>query len=290
MTPNELAGEVSTLFSLPDLVLRACTVMDSPTADAQDLIEVIELDANLAATVLRLANSALYGARGRIETLSRAVALIGHDALRNLVLATAAVRSFRDIPDEFVDMDVFWDNSATSGVLARLIAGECRMKDGEALFLAGLLHGVGRLVFYARRPAEYREALREANTNGIPLAEAEQKVFGFSHAELGAALLEGWGLPEKLCVTVRHQLEPAAAASFEREIAVVHLAGDMAEILAPCLKTDHEPETYIPDAQASLSMQRLGLTPATLMEINLEALGASLEVAEIFHSNTSFRY
>ncbi|MBP9916510.1 MAG: HDOD domain-containing protein, partial [Thiobacillaceae bacterium] len=91
MTPQELAGEVSSLFSLPDLVIRACAVMDSPTATAQDLIEVIEMDANLVATVLRLANSALYAGRGNIATLNRAVALIGQNAVRDLVLATAAV-------------------------------------------------------------------------------------------------------------------------------------------------------------------------------------------------------
>ena len=127
MTPHELAREVSTLFSLPDLVIRASAVMDSPTATAQDLVEVIELDANLALTVLRLSNSALYGGRGRIETLRHAVALIGHNALRDLVLATAAVKVFRDIPAEFLDMVTYWENSttyiSTTAFLLELFAG-----------------------------------------------------------------------------------------------------------------------------------------------------------------------
>lgn len=289
-TPHELASEVSSLFSLPDLVIRACTVMKSPTASAQDLIEVIELDANLTATVLRLANSALYGSRGKVETLTRAVALIGHNAMRDLVLATAAVNTFRDIPAEFVDMNTFWDNSATSAVLARLIADRLRMRDAESLFLAGLLLGVGRLVFYVRRPAQYREALQQAQQNEISLADAEHRVFGFSHAELGAALLESWGLPEKLTLPVRHQLDPAATPDFAKEVAVIHLAGDLAANLAPCLKTEYEPETYRPDSRATNSMQLLGLTPATLKEISLEAQVASLEIIEILHPCTSVTY
>lgn len=288
MTPHELASEVSSLFSLPDLVIRACTVMESPTASAQDLIEVIELDANLTATVLRLANSALYGSRGKVETLTRAVALIGHNALRDLVLATAAVNTFRDIPAEFVDMDTFWDNSATSAVLARLLADRLRMRDGESLFLAGLLLGVGRLVFYVRRPVQYREALEHARE--ISLADAERRVFGFSHAELGAALLESWGLPEKLTLAVRHQLDPASAPDFAKEVAVIHLAGDLAANLAPCLKTEYEPETYRPDSRATDSMQLLGLSPATLKEISLEGQVASLEISEILHPCTSVTY
>lgn len=287
MTPHALAGEVTALFSLPDLVIRACAVMDAPAATAQDLVEIIEFDANLVATVLRLANSALYGGRGRVETLSRAVTLIGHNALRDLVLATAAVNSFRDIPAEFVDMNSFWENSTTSAVLASLLADRVRLKDGETLFLAGLLHDVGRLVFYVRRPTEYREVLRRTQADGKALNDAERAVFGFNHAELGAALLESWQLPEKLHVTVRHQLDPASAPGFDQEVAVVHLAGDMAANLAPCLKTDHEAEPYLPDGHALRSMQLLGLTPAALTEIRLEAMAASLEVLEIIHPNTS---
>ena len=290
MTPQELAGEVSTLFTLPDLVMRACTVMDSPTATAQDLVEVVELDANLAVTVLRLANSALYGGRARIDTLTRAVTLIGHDALRDLVLATAAVRTFRDIPAEFVDMDTFWENSTTCGVLASLIADYVRLREGEALFLAGLLHGVGRLVFYVRRPTEFREVLRRVQVNRMDLCAAEQRVFGFSHAELGAALLEIWHLPEKLHIAVRYQLDPAAAPAFAREVAVVHLASDMAANMAPSLKTDREAEPYIPDSRAHHSLQLLGLTPAALAEIRLEAMAASLEVIEILQPRTGIHY
>lgn len=288
MTPHELAGEVSTLFSLPDLVVRACAVMDSPSATAQDLIEVIELDANLAATVLRLANSALYGGRGGVETLTRAVSLVGHNAVRDLVLATAAVQSFRDIPAEFVDMNTFWDNSATSAMLARLIAGHLRMRDGETLFLTGLLQGVGRLVFYVRRPAQYREVLRQAQT--MSLDEAECQVFGFSHAEVGAALLESWGLPERLTLPVRHQLDPAAAPNFVKEVALIHLVGDLAANLAPCLKSEYEPESYVPGDRARDSMQLLGLSLATVKEISLEAQSASLEIAEILHPCTSVAY
>ncbi|KAF0099547.1 MAG: putative signal transduction protein [bacterium] len=290
MTPRELAEEVSSLFSLPDLVVRACAVMDSPSSTADDLIEVIELDANLVATVLRLSNSVLYAGRGNIATLHRAVALIGQNAVRDLVLATAAVNTFRDIPEEFVDMDTFWDNSVTCAVLARLIAGRLRVRDAEGLFLAGLLHGVGRLVFYARCPEEYRAALRLAREGSWLLTDAEQAVFGFSHAEVGAALLETWGLPESLTVPVRHQFDPAMAASHPREVAIVHLAADMAAHLAPCLKTNREAETYVPDTRAAASMRTLELNPAALLEITADALAASLEVTEIIHPTSSIIY
>ena len=290
MTPRELASEVSSLFSLPDLVVRACAVMDSPTATAQDLVEVVELDANIAATVLRLANSALYAGRGRIDTLSRAVVLIGHNALRDLVLATAAVDTFRGIPGEFVDMNAFWENSTASAVIARFIAGRGRMREGESLFLSGLLHGVGRLVFYVRRPDDYRQALELARVTDLPLAEAEYREFGFNFADLGAALLDAWGLPERLHVPLRYQLVPAMAPAFQRETAVLHLATEMACDIAPCFKTAKETEPYVPDPREAESMRLLGLTPAALTEISLDAMAASLEVLEIIKPTTRVIY
>ncbi len=290
MTPKELAGEVHSLFSLPDLVIRACAVMDAPAATAQDLVEIVELDANLAATVLRLANSALYAGRGRIDSLSRAVMLIGHNALRDLVLATAAVSTFRGIPKEFVDMDSFWENSTTCAVIARLIAGRGRMREGESLFLSGLMHGIGRLVFYVRRPDDYRDVLTLSRDTELTLAEAESRVFGFHYAELGAALLEDWGLPERLYLPVRHQLAPMSAPAFPRETAILHLATEMTCDIAPCLKTACESEPYVPDPNALPCMQLLGLTPAAMTEISLDAMAASLEVLEIIRPATSVHY
>ncbi len=290
MTPRELADEVSSLFSLPDLVVRACAVMDSPSAMAEDLVEVIELDANLAATVLRLANSALYAGRGRIDTLSRAVLLIGHNAVRDLVLATAAVDTFRGIPTEFVDMNAFWENSTTCAVIARLIAGRGRLREGESLFLSGLLHGIGRLVFYVRRPDDYRMVLELSRTLEMSLAEAETRVFGFAYPEVGAALLEGWGLPERHYLPVRYQLSPFPAPAYQRETAIVHLATEMTCDIAPCLKSACESEPYVPDTKSIPCIQLLGLTPAALTEISLDAMAASLDIQEILHPVTSVTY
>lgn len=290
MTPSQLASEVSSLFSLPDLVVRACAVMDSPTATAQDLIEVIELDANLVATVLRLANSALYAGRARVDSLSRAVIFIGHNALRDLVLATSAVDTFRGIPAEFVDMRTYWENSTTCAVVARLIGGRGRMREGESLFLAGLLHGIGRLVFYVRRPEEYRQVLALMVSEDLSLDAAEHRVFGFGHADVGAALLEAWGLPERLYLPVRHQMTPASAPAFNREVAVIHLACRLSCSITPCLKTGDEPKPFVPDETALECMQLLGLTPAALAEISLDAMAASLEVNEIIQPATAVTY
>ena len=97
-------------------------------------------------------------------------------------------------------------------VIARLIAGRGRMRDGESLFLSGLLHSVGRLVFLARLPVECGEVLSLVRSGELSLNDAEVRVFGFSHAEVGAALLEGWGLPARLTLPDAVSTEQLRAA------------------------------------------------------------------------------
>lgn len=288
MTPQSLAKEATTLFTLPDVVLRANAVMASPKGTSHELVKVIEVDAGLTARVLRLANSILYGYFGRVENLTHALAIVGHNALRDLVLASAAVKTFQNIPAEFVDMDTFWDNSITCAVLTQQIARRLRLPESESLFISGLLHGVGRLVFYARRPNEYRMAIHLARGGEQELTAAERSIFGFTYAELGAALLTAWGLPRKLCLAVEYQLEPDQAPGHQKEAALLHLANAMTARLAPCLKTREQPEPFAPDLISFAA--KLGLSQADLEQLQLTALAASIEIIEIIHPNATTLY
>lgn len=285
MTPHTLASEATTLFTLPDVVLRAKAVMDSPTGTAQELVKVIELDAGMAARVLRMANSVLYGHAGRVETLQHAVALIGHNALRDLLLASAVTNTFRNIPEEFVDMNTFWDNSITCAVFAQQIARRSKMAESESAFLRGLLHGVGRLVFYARRPDDYRRAIQLAQSLEEDLAAAERAIFGFCYAELGAALLAAWGLPEKLSLPVQFQLVPEQAPAYAKETALLHLANAMTEWMAPSVHTRSQPMPF-PEALIDGAVA-LGLDLVDLDLLQVDVLAGSLEIIEIIHPNAT---
>ena len=287
MTPQSLAAEVQSLFALPQVVLRVHALLDSPEVNAHEISAVVELDAGLAAGVLRLANSPIYAQHGQVASVYRAIDLIGRRALRGMMLATSVVKVFAAIPEEFVDMPTFWDNSVTCGVAAQLLAQHVRARDADSLFLAGLLHGVGRLVFYARRPIEYRALLAENPEGEKALAEAEQRAFGFTYAELGAALLENWGLPAGIVAAIRYQITPAAApAAHARDVAIVHVANDLAASLAPCLKSRLPPTHYSPGYDLGVG-QILDIDPETLEDIRVEALSQTFAVIEIINPGSS---
>jgi len=289
MTPEALAQEVSSLFSLPEAALRVNELVDDPSASTRDIAAVIRLDAGLAAAVLKLANSAFYGMPSRVDSVDQAIALIGQNALRDLVLATSVVSTFKGIPGELVDMQTFWDNSTTCGVIARNLGQLCGVRESERLFLAGLLHGVGRLVFFARRPEQYREVLQVKDRGEAALVAAERRVFGFGYAELGAALLRLWGLPEMLGTVVAHHLEPGAAPAYRKETAILHVANDMAASLTPKVMSERQAGEYTP-AFDEAAFASLGLDSGVLPGVMQSALLQAFEILDIVNPRAALIY
>ncbi len=289
-TPQSLAAEVESLFALPDVVLRLNRLLSSAEVNNHEISSVVELDPGLASNVLRLANSPLLGQHGKVGSVARAIDLIGHRALRDLVLATSVTQVFANIPEEFVDMTSFWDNSITSGVAAQLLGRLVHMHDTESLFLSGLLHGVGRLVFYTRRPDEYRALLSEKLESDQDLVAAEQRAFGFTYAELGAALLTNWSLPLSICTAVKLQLKPeVAAASNAREVAILHIANDIATSLSPCLKQREDTFTWVPGF-IPYAQETLDVSLEDLQALRLEALTQAFEIIVIINPRSSLIY
>jgi len=223
-TAEQWVAQVSGLVSLPDVCGRLFEMLQSRDTSAREIGEVISRDPNLTARLLRIVNSAFYNFSRRIDTVSRAIIIIGDRELFNLVLAVSAVKSFAGIPNTLINMDTFWRHSIYSGLIARNLAKRCRVLHSERLFVAGLLHDIGSLVLYNRAPGVARELLMVAQGDEETLHQAEREALGFSHADLGGLLLDKWMLPVALRDAVRCHHDPAAAADGAFEAAIVHIA------------------------------------------------------------------
>ena len=127
MTPQQLVQEVSQLFTLPDVAIRLNELIAAADSSTGDLVEVVQLDPGLAAAVLKLANSAHYGLVARVDSIPRALAVIGQQELQVMAMATSVTTTFRGLPADLLDMASFWDNSVTCGVIARLLGRRCRL-------------------------------------------------------------------------------------------------------------------------------------------------------------------
>ncbi|MCW8944546.1 MAG: HDOD domain-containing protein [Sedimenticola sp.] len=231
MTPRQLISEAGDLLSLPDVCIRINQLADDPTSSALDMGQVISQDAGLSVRLLKIVNSAFYGFPGRIDTISRAITIIGTKELRDLAMLTAACSVFTGIPRNLINMETFWHSSLTCGVLARNLARSCQVLHPERLFLMGVLHDVGRLLLLQQLPVQSRDVLLISKGRDDLISSAEREVFGFSHTELGYELANEWGLPTPIRSAMRWHHSPEQADQDELECYLIYLANRLADAL-----------------------------------------------------------
>lgn len=235
---EKLIDRSGKLGSLPAIVYNVFEVMDDPKSTATKIGKVINDDPALTARLLKLVNSPFYGFTRKIDTVYRAVALIGHEELRSVVIAASAIKVFDGIPSELISMNDFWKRSLSTAVTARVLAAFKREKVIERFFIAGLLHDIGSLLMYLKMPEEMAQVLRLQKTNDVDvttvnyspvdISKAEKEIIGFDYTEVGGGLLKKWNLPPQICGAVRHQLNPQNAPQAEQQAAwLIKLASEI---------------------------------------------------------------
>lgn len=267
LSPEALVQGSVELASFPRIYVRLNEVLDNPRASASHIADVISEDSGLTARLLRLVNSAFYGFPSRIETVSRAVLVVGTQQIRDLALATSVMSVFRAIPEDLVSMKSFWLHSVTTGVTARVLATYRREANVERFLVAGVLHDVGRLLIYKKLPDQAREALLRGRRTGELYSQAEREVIGFDHAAAGGALLRRWKLPASLEEAAAFHHDPGRASRFPLESALVHVA----DVLSHALHDGDGGEGAVPPLDAAAWAR---------LQLSTDVLGAALDQAQ----------
>lgn len=253
------------LASLPTVFNEIVEAVKSPKNSATHVAEVIGKDPSLASRLLRLVNSAFFGFSGRVDTLPRAVAIVGTIQITNLAMGIAVTTVFGDIPSECLDMRSFWQHSISVGVLARLIASHARSQSEERLFVAGLLHDIGRLMVFRNFPELAGRTCSLALQGEESFDRLERRDWGISHAELGSRLMAAWKLPDVLQQTVRHHHTPFKAEA-PPEAAMVHVA----DVVAHALALGHSGSRRVPPLDRA-AWNSLGLPASVLPTLVVQA-------------------
>jgi HD-like signal output (HDOD) protein len=229
-TPEELISQTTELVSLPDIYVRIKAVIYDPNSTMTDVADVLSHDPAICARMLKVANSAFFGAPSRVETVKAAIRLLGTQQVHDLVLAATITKTFPDIPGNLISMEDFWINSLRCGLLARLLAEQCNSRDGERFFLASLLHDMGHLIMYQTVPEESQEALITARQDNRPLYMVERDIVGCDYGQVGSQLMQSWNFPENWVQAVRYQNEPADVQDFSFEASIMHLSVRMKDM------------------------------------------------------------
>ena len=225
----ENVSQNARLVSLPDVYLRLKSVLDDPNFNLVDVAEVVEKDPAMTVRLLRIVNSAYFGLGTEIDTVSRAVGLLGTQEVHDLVLAASVAQSCESLSNEIVDIQKFWRRSVVCAISGRELASLCNVLNSERLFVAGLLRDIGHLFIYQLAPQQAQQSAELARVQGIPLYKAERALLGIDYARVGADLMRQWQLPQSLWEPTEYQVEPAKSRDYGMFTSLIHIAAHLTE-------------------------------------------------------------
>lgn len=262
LSPSEriarsLIDDTAALVSPPDVCLKINELVADELASLEDIAAVVIRDPSLTAKVLKLANSPYYGLATKVDTVSRAVMLLGMRELQKLVTALCAVQSFSKLSSAVTNMNSFWRHAVYVGLAAQALARHANVLHPERLFVAGVMHDIGTLVINQRFPELAETAIREAAGSEDELYRIEQERLGFNHAYLAGLMLHQWRLPSALvdAVTWHHLPHRARLAPIDAAILKV------ADVIANYSGTGSYSETVAHEDPCDGSLlQRFGIS------------------------------
>lgn len=204
---------LSNLVELParsDAHAEVLRLLSDEKVDMTVVAAAIKNDPAIVLRVLKVANSPFYGYAGRIESLEDAVALIGMEAVVNMVAVHRLFQASLPPSDSRLDFEALWQHSAQVAGFCRTLAPKLRVAASvqRECITGGLLHDIGKLILALASPEGYSLALARMRSERIPLWQSEYEVFGNHHAEIGACLLNLWGLPKSVVSAVAFHHTP----------------------------------------------------------------------------------
>jgi HD-like signal output (HDOD) protein/CheY-like chemotaxis protein len=224
---KRLVSQLQSLPSIPSLYLELVEELQQDDPSVERMAAIISRDLGMCSKMLQLVNSAFFGLPRKIANPEEAVGYLGVETVKALVLYLHIFSLYERTKVNGFSFERLWSHCWSVGVIARKIAQHEELSSTECdqLFIAGLMHDVGKLVLVTGVPTSYQLAIDRTQQDGLHLHEAESSVFGTSHAEVGSYLLGLWGLPESISEGVGwHHFPSAHDAEGLNPANVIHVA------------------------------------------------------------------
>jgi diguanylate cyclase (GGDEF)-like protein len=229
-TIEEMLSDEVKLPSLPSIALRIIEAVKTDEASLSEMAKIVSSDPALAARVLKISNSSFYSLPQKVDSIQKALTILGTEALKNIALSFVIVKWMRPDNGQGFNYEVFWKRAVTSAVAADLIATAVKQKSDD-IFITALLQDIGIVILYLCMPDEYLKVFDEKRVSAALVVEAEKKIFGFDHQEVGTRMLEKWGLPESIFMPIQyHHNTKNIPENFEAKARILWLADRMSSV------------------------------------------------------------
>ncbi|MGB2742149.1 MAG: HDOD domain-containing protein [Cognaticolwellia sp.] len=257
MNSLEYAMQANGSFALPDACFKIKALMEDEESMIEDFANVISIDPSMTSRLLQIANSAVYSFPGEISTISRAITIIGTQAIYNMMLVDVAATAFKHFSNQSIDLNRFWHMSVFCALATKNLAISAGIRDIERLFVAGLLQNFGELIV-AKISPEVAKQCEKYHKELLPW-QLQQQVLNFTYTDISAELLKIWQIPEKIILPIRHY-NNANNIQINKDVKVLYLASRLA--LVEC-----HPEIYSYDDSVDAKLcQSLNISTDDLIE------------------------
>lgn len=237
------------LPSLPQVLLQILDLSEQPDVGMAEIGAVVGKDAGLAAKILSTANSAYYNLGHRVASVDQCLAVIGASQVRRIAFTQSVAELFGHFQKgQGFDLRHYWYHVLCVALTARALARHLNYHSEDEAYLAGLLHDVGQLALLVVEPDRYQPILKNL-VCGTDLMLQEQALFGLTHAEVGAWLLDRWKLHSFFCDAVMYHHESPARLRDAHGLAQIIMLADMA---------NHTNQKEFPLSESDLSFWKLG--------------------------------
>ena len=221
MRLEELLKQPKALPTVPELALYLIETFDKDDVNVHDIAHHISTDPVLTAKLLKQANSAFFGLARSVATVRDALAMLGLTRVRALVLGAVMDKSFDVVPG--VKLEQFWRYSFNTANLARYVALQVDI-DLNLAFTVGMVHSIGEIVMHVGMP----DTMLKMDETVVPLAikrsQTEFESFGYTYADVGAALARSWRFPKSIVNAIAYQRTPFENDLYEPMAGVIHMA------------------------------------------------------------------
>jgi putative nucleotidyltransferase with HDIG domain len=224
---QKILGKIDKLPTLPFVVTALNDLIRNPQTSAADINKVIMKDPAISSRILKLVNSAFYGFSERISSISHAIVILGFNTVKNVALTASVFDMFakEDDPSVQFDRKAFWLHALAVAATSRLLATKVRLPAAEDIFVAGLLHDIGKLVLDQYVHDVFVKVLKVTRQKNCLMKDAEAEVLnGINHSQIGAWLGMKWKLPTGLVQMIGFHHRPMPDDALLKPIACIHLA------------------------------------------------------------------
>ncbi len=230
--PAKIVRAVEDFPTLPTIYSALLDMLSNTDSKVSDVANLISKDQATVLKILKTANSAFYGFNKEIDNITSAITLLGFYEIKNIVMSLTFINLFKQTKlNQYINPVDYWKHSIGVAIISRRLGISLNAHVTENYFLAGLLHDIGKLVCYLYFTTEYGKALQYCKSHRVSMLDAETRVLGFTHQDIGEEIAIKWNLPHDIRNAIKHHHTGIVPQKFEPQTAAVHISNIAVKIL-----------------------------------------------------------